>query len=387
MNTPEEFAREARAWLGENLPPDLPYACDSPATLSRMMAWERKLHSAGYRAISWPVEHGGRGLPEAYEWAFQDEYERAVGSTRVDQVGQRIVAPVLMRVGSHEQQERWLRPIAECTQLWALGLSEPEAGSDLKSVSTRAVPAEGGYVVKGTKIWTSGAQFSRWMFTLVRTPASDEANRGLSVLAVDLQAPGLRVEPIRQIHGQSEFCEVGLDDVFVPEDCLIGTPGEGWSLVRLLLDFERSMISSGLKLREQIRVLRQLTEEVAVDVNPVHSRAVIALESRLTAYRGLVDSLRRSMELDLPLNAWSSVGKLAWSQLGADVHEAVLMTSTMGEPTACQAAIDGDNGGARGNATEQWKQLEYEYWQSRAGLIYGGALEVQLGIVADGLLR
>ncbi|MFD0822903.1 acyl-CoA dehydrogenase family protein, partial [Micromonospora zhanjiangensis] len=234
-----EFRRRARAWLAGNVPADGLPDPDTDHGFRAHREWERRLFDAGYSGLSWPVEYGGRGGDVLHEAIFAEEYERAAAPVRITRPAQRFLGPTLIHYGSAEQRRRWLPAMLRADDIWCQGFSEPDAGSDLAGLRTRARWDGTGFVVDGQKTWTTYGRFADRMFTLVRTGEPGGRHRGLSALVIDLRSPGVRVRPVRQLHGQTGFAEVFLDSVAVPAENLVGPRDEGWRVALTLLSFER----------------------------------------------------------------------------------------------------------------------------------------------------
>src|SRR2546430_1147266 len=222
----EAFRSELRAWLAANLtaPPAF-------ASLEEEVAWGRewqaKLASGRWVGVAWPVQYGGRGVGPLEHFIVQEELARARAPELVGRIGVNLAGPTLLACGSPEQKERWLSKILSATELWCQLFSEPGAGSDLASVSTRADAVEGGWLLNGQKVWTSYAQFADWGVCLARTDADAPKHKGISYLVVDMSAAGVEVRPLVQVTGEAEFNEVFLSDAFVPSDKLVGALHDG----------------------------------------------------------------------------------------------------------------------------------------------------------------
>ncbi|ARZ69531.1 acyl-CoA dehydrogenase [Streptomyces albireticuli] len=238
----EEFRHRLRAWLREILPtlPPEPAATNWPGRRAYDCAWQRALHDAGYAGLHWPADVGGRGATPTQHLIFLEETERA-GAPYVGAnfVGLLHAGPTIAAEGTAGQRARWLPPILRGEEIWCQGFSEPEAGSDLAALRTRAVRDGDSYVVTGSKLWTSHAEVADWCELLVRTDPSAPRHRGLSWLALPMDAPGVTVRPLRTLAGSAEFAEVFLDDVRVPVTHRLGAENDGWRVTMVTLSFER----------------------------------------------------------------------------------------------------------------------------------------------------
>ena len=234
----ERFRDELRSWLSEHTAPDV----DIPSTVEEAEAlreWQRMLHSGGWVGIHWPVEYGGRGASLTQVSIYNEELARAHSPQIIGRGGISLVGPTLIAHGTEEQRKHWMPRILAGDDIWCQLFSEPDAGSDLSSLSTRAEKRDGVYVVNGQKVWSSYARFADWGIALVRTDPSAPQHKGISMLAIPMTANGVAVRPLRQITGESEFNEVFLDDVEIPLENLIGPEHEGWRVANTTLANER----------------------------------------------------------------------------------------------------------------------------------------------------
>jgi alkylation response protein AidB-like acyl-CoA dehydrogenase len=364
----EAFRREVRDWLSANLTG--PFAelrgLGGPGreheAFGLRLDWDRHLAASGWTCLGWPREHGGRGAPLAQQVIFHEEYARSGAPARVSHVGEELLGPTLIALGTPEQRRRFLPPIGAVQELWCQGYSEPGAGSDLASVSTSAVLDGDEWVITGQKVWTSLAHVADWCFALVRTEPGSRRHSGLSYLLVPMRQPGVTVRPIRQLTGTSEFNEVFFDGARTARENVVGEVGDGWRIAMATLGFERGVSMLG----QQIGFRRQLDGIVALaGDDPV-------VRDRLT--RAWIDlHVMRShalRTLEGPPGPEASVTKLFWSgwhralgELAMDVRGAASMVA------------DGE--------LDEWQRL---YLFSRADTIYGGSDEVQRTIIAERIL-
>ncbi|MFJ9106595.1 acyl-CoA dehydrogenase family protein [Streptomyces sp. NPDC102283] len=238
----EEFRRRLREWLAGALPglPPKPSPDDWPARRAYDTTWQRMLYDAGYAGLHWPVDAGGRGATPTQHLIYLEETERA-GAPYVGAnfVGLLHAGPTIAAEGTAEQRARWLPPVLRGDEVWCQGFSEPDAGSDLAALRTRAVRDGDAYVVSGAKIWTSHAEVADWCELLVRTDPDAPKHRGISWLAMPMDAPGITVRPLRTLAGSTEFAEMFLDEVRVPVSCRVGAENDGWRVTMVTLSFER----------------------------------------------------------------------------------------------------------------------------------------------------
>ncbi|MET8782383.1 MULTISPECIES: acyl-CoA dehydrogenase [unclassified Streptomyces] len=244
----EEFRARLRRWLAEVLPtlPPRPSPADWPARRAFDLGWQRMLYDAGYAGLHWPVDAGGRGAAPAQHLIFLEETEKA-GAPYVGAnfVGLLHAGPTIAAEGTPGQRARWLPPVLRGEEIWCQGFSEPEAGSDLASLHTRAWRDGGAYVVSGSKIWTSHAEVADWCELLVRTDPRAPGHKGITWLAMPMDAPGVTVRPLRTLAGSTEFAEVFLDEVRVPVGNRIGAENDGWRVTMVTLSFERGTAFAG----------------------------------------------------------------------------------------------------------------------------------------------
>jgi alkylation response protein AidB-like acyl-CoA dehydrogenase len=264
-DTPEEaaFRRELREWLGEVLPklPPSPPHDDWPARRAYDLGWQRTLFDAGYAGISWPAEHGGRGATPTEELIFLEETERA-GAPYVGCafVGTLHAGPTIAAEGSDEQRARYLPGILRGDRAWCQGFSEPDAGSDLASLATRAVRDGDHYVVSGHKMWTSHAHVADHCELLVRTDPEAPKHRGISWVVMDMDSPGIELQPLRTLTGVSEFNEMFLDEVRIPVANRVGAENDGWRVAMVTFSFERgtafvSELLGSMRLVDDLRAV------------------------------------------------------------------------------------------------------------------------------------
>ncbi|MEU7476759.1 acyl-CoA dehydrogenase family protein [Lentzea sp. NPDC042327] len=356
----EHFRREVREWLSANLVGEFAdlRGLGGPGreheAFEQRLRWDRHLAAHGWTALSWP---GERTIDE--QVVFHEEYARANAPARVNVVGEGLLGPTLCAFGTPEQQRRFLPKIRAVEELWCQGYSEPGAGSDLASVSTRAELVNGRWVVTGQKVWTSLAHVADWCFVLARTEPGSRRHHGLSYLLVPMDQPGVEVRPIRQLTGTSEFNEVFFNGAVTAGENVVGEPGEGWKIAMATLGFERGVAMLG----HQVAFRRELDELIAqAPGEPV-------LQDRLT--RAWVDlHVMRSHTLrtlgDEP-GPEASVLKLFWSGWHRRLGE--LAMDVLGPASM----LDGNPHQAL-------------FLFSRAETIYGGSDEVQREIIAHRVL-
>ena len=374
----DAFRADARAWLEENVPrPPLPSG-DTREGFALHKEWERALFDARWAVVSWPRAYGGRDAT-LMEWLiFEEEYYRAGAPQRVTQNGIFLLAPTLFELGTEEQRDRILPKMASAEETWCQGWSEPNAGSDLAGIKSRAVPdeANGGWRLSGQKTWTTRGAFCDRLFGLFRSDPDAERHHGLTYFLVDLGAEGVTVRPVERLDGDEGFAEVFLEDVFVPDRDVLGAVHEGWRVAMATTGSER-----GLTLRSPGRFMaaaarladlyRRRADDGALDSDPTVRDAVVRAWIDADAYRWqtfwtvtrLMDGGQTGPE--------ASLVKIFWSELDVRLHETALRL--LG-PRA--ELVDGDDPAA-------W----IKGWQfALSGPIYAGTNEIQRNVVAERVL-
>jgi len=366
--TPEQeaFRAEARAWLAGNVPSEPLPSFDTREGFGAHRDWERRLFDAGWAAVNWPTDVGGRGLG-LLEWLiFEEEYWSAGAPGRVNQNGLFLLGPTLLEFGTDGQRARYLPRIASAEEVWCQGWSEPDAGSDLASLTSRAERRGDAWVVNGQKTWCSRGAFADWMFGIFRTDPESERHRGLSYLLVPLDAPGVTVRPIAQLDGEAGFAEVFLDDVEIPAENLLGPEGEGWKVAMSTASFERGVIlrSPGRFMGTAGRLVELCRRSGEVPISLLD--AVTDAWMRVEAYRLNTHwTVTRVLEGG-SVGAEASLNKLWWSEMDVSLHTAAL--GLLGE----EAELAGP-----------WTD---GFLFSLAGPIYAGTNEIQRNIVAERVL-
>jgi alkylation response protein AidB-like acyl-CoA dehydrogenase len=377
--SPEEeaFAAAIRAWLVENLEVPPPFASlDEEVAWGRR--WQARLATDRWVGIHWPTEYGGRGASPVEVAIYNMEYARARAPQPVNRVGVNNVGPTLLAFGTDDQKRRWVPPILDATEIWCQLFSEPGAGSDLAALSTRATPVDGGWLLNGQKVWTSYAQWSRWGICLARTDPDAPQHRGISYLVVDMEADGIEVRPLVQLTGEAEFNEVFFEDVFVPEDHLIGERNHGWSVASTTLSHERGTIFA---FKEQVVHEVFLDEMYALarergvldEVEFSDGLAQSFVETRVLRLHNTrtLSRLAKGIEPG-PETSWI---KLAWS----DMTQALSIRAV----DLCGEAGPLWRGAREVPADGKWQR---QWLWSKAASIAGGTSEIQKNIVAERIL-
>src|SRR5689334_9143767 len=373
------FRAEVREGLAAHVPdPPLP-SLDTAEGFERHRAWERELAAAGLAVVSWPARYGGRDATLSEWLVFEEEYYAAGAPARVGQNGLSLLAPTLFTHGTDEQRDRLLPPMARADEVWAQAWSEPDAGSDLAALRSRAVAVSGGWLLSGTKTWSSRAAFADRAFGLFRSSPDAGRHRGLTYLMFDLRAPGVTVRPIRQLGGRTGFAEIFLDEVFVPDSDVIGAPGDGWRIAMSTASHERglSLRSPGRFLAAAARLVELWRREASSAGSGAPGAWDPGLRDRVAdawigarAYQLHTAAVARSLAEGGSLGAESSMGKVFWSELDLALHETAL--DLLGP-----AAEDRDGPDGR------WLE---DYLFALAGPIYAGTNEIQRTLIAERVL-
>jgi alkylation response protein AidB-like acyl-CoA dehydrogenase len=363
------FRDELRAWFAANAPGEEP-AGDEDGHYAWRRAYQRRLAEGGWAAVHWPPEYGGRGATLTQSAIFYEELARAGAPLPANVLGLLLAGPTIMIWGTPEQKERYLAPILTGEEIWCQGFSEPDAGSDLAAVKTRAVKDGDTWVITGQKVWTSGAQYAKWCMLVARTDAdAPKKHQGLTYFLMDMEQPGVQVVPLRQITGEAEFNELFIDGARVPEENVLGGVGNGWKVALTTLMNERAGLAFFLQVR-----LRQLLDALIAEVgerglleDPVvadklgelHLKAEIL---RLTAYRGLT-----AIETYGQPGPEGSLTKWMWSDTNQQLTQ---FAADLLGPDALRAG-------------DRWA---YELLRARGNTIEGGTTEVLKNIVAERVL-
>jgi alkylation response protein AidB-like acyl-CoA dehydrogenase len=385
--TPEQerFRAEVRAWLEAHVPTPsrgtgpLP-SLDTAEGFEAHRAWEHTLYEARWSVVSWPDEYGGRGVG-LLEWLiFEEEYYRAGAPTRVGQNGIFLLAPTLFEFGTPEQKERYLPAMASGQEIWCQGWSEPDAGSDLAAIRSRATrrggPGGDTWVLNGQKTWCSRGAFADWIFGLFRSDPEAERHRGLTYFLLSMNSPGVTVRPIAQLDGETGFAEVFFEDVEVPGTQVLGTEGEGWKVAMATAGSERglSLRSPARYTEAAARLIELYRQQMAIDPGRAArhadevARAVIDAEAyRLQTYWTATRVLDGG-----GVGPEASMNKLFWSETDLAIHSTAL--ALLGG----EAEMLGDDG-----RPPPWLD---GFLFALAGPIYAGTNEIQRNVVAERVL-
>ncbi len=362
------FRDELRVWFAENDP-----GAEPDGDEDRQYAWrrdfQRRLADGGWAAVHWPREYGGRGATLTESAIFFEELGRCGAPLPANVLGLLLAGPTIMTWGTEQQKDRYLSPILTADEIWCQGFSEPDAGSDLASLKTRAVQDGEEWTITGQKVWTSAAQYSKWCMLVARTDSEAAKHKGLTYFLMDMEQEGVQIRPLRQITGEPEFNELFLDEARVPVENVLGGVGNGWKVALTTLMNERAGLGFFLQVRlRQLldRVIDEATREgliedpvVADRLGELHLRTEIV---RLTAYRGLTAIQKYGQP-----GPEGSLTKWMWSDTNQRLTQ--LAADLLGPRTL--------------RADDPWA---YELLRARGNSIEGGTTEVLKNIVAERVL-
>jgi alkylation response protein AidB-like acyl-CoA dehydrogenase len=378
----EQFRDEVRVWLEGNHPGPEPEGEGLDAVVTFRRDWQRKLHDAGWAGISWPEEFGGRGATLIEQAIFSQEMARADAPPPANILGLAMGGPVVIAHGTDEQKKRYLEPILSGEEIWCQGFSEPESGSDLASLKTKAVKDGDEWVVTGQKVWTTFAQYAKWCMLVARTDSDAPKHQGLTYFLLDMEQEGVQVRPLVQITGEGEFNELFFEEARIPDENVIGGVGNGWAVAITTLMNERAGLAfaSVVGIQKALRNLAELASQTrsnggtaAEDAYFRQRIAQLYIEAetmRLNAYRGLT----KTMETGTP-GPEGSLGKWQWADINQSIAELAL------EIEGPYAALD--RGAEHAIAGGAW---QYLYLRSRANSIEGGTTDILKNIIAERVL-
>ncbi len=374
------FRDELRAWLKENVPepwPSTPGTEQTAEYAQYLRDWQHKLFEGGWAGVSWPKEYGGRDATPIQQSILLAELLRANAPEQLGVIGEGLVGPTIMVAGTDEQKARFLPRILSGEDVWCQGFSEPNAGSDVAALGTKAVRDGDDWVVNGQKIWTSFAQFSDWCLLLVRTDPDAPKHKGITSLLVDMKSPGVSVRPLRQMSGDSGFNELFFTDVRVPVANQLGETNNGWRVAITILMNERANLGSSMfvfidqavkGLIEHARTLTKAGKPLAED--PVNRQKIAQAIAELEVYRLNVDRALSSLNKNQTPGPEGSMLKIYWSEMYQRITQAAM--EVLGDVSQLTTF---DNG-----------NFIYRYLRSRGSTIEGGTSEIQRLIIAERVL-
>ncbi len=374
--TPEQqaFRKEIREWLAANVP-DKPFlTLEGEEGFHQHVEWERKLASGNWGMVTWPEQYGGRGL-DLIQWLiFEEEYWAAGAPLRANQNGIFLLGPTVMEYGTDEQKARFLTPMANGEVMWAQAWSEPNAGSDMAAITTKAIRDGDHYVITGQKTWSSRASFADWGFGLFRTEEGSKRHKGLSFILFDLNSPGITRRPVRQLHGEPGFAELFFDEVRVPAENMLAGEGEGWNVAMATAGFERGlMLRSPGRFQATARRLIDLYRANEANASPATREAVTQAWMGTQAYAYNTYSVAAKILAGGKIGAEASLNKIFWSELDRSMNRSAMQL--MGAAAELAKFADG--------SVNQWLD---GYIFSLSGPIYAGSNEIQRNIIAERFL-
>jgi alkylation response protein AidB-like acyl-CoA dehydrogenase len=366
------FRDELRDWLKDNHPGREPTGDEAAFAFRR--EWQRQLHAAGLAGVSWPSEYGGRGATLVEQAIYNEELVRAKAPQAANVLALAMGGPTVIAHGTEEQRRRYLPPILSAEEIWCQGFSEPDSGSDLASVKTRATRHGDEWVVTGQKVWTTYAHHAKWCMLVARSDAEAAKHQGLTYFLMDMEQDAVQIRPLVQITGEAEFNELFIEEARIPHGNIIGGEGNGWAVAITTLMHERATLAFGLQVSVQI-ALGELIEKArgaradggTASEDPVVRQrlAQLLIEAevlRLNAYRGLTAIMRDGVP-----GPEGSLGKWHWSEVNQSLTELAM-----------------DIAGPRAMlADDEWT---YRFLRARANSIEGGTSEILKNIVAERVL-
>jgi len=367
--TPEElaFRDQLRAWLVANHPGPEPRGTEESFQFRR--EWQRRMQQDRWAGLSWPVEYGGRGASLMQSAIFNQEMVANRVPSPANVLGLVMGGPVVIAHGTEAQKQRFLEPILSADEIWCQGFSEPDAGSDLASLKTRATRVDGGWRINGQKVWTSFAHAAKWCMLLARTDPGAPKHAGITYFLMDMEQAGVEARPLKQVTGESEFNEVFIDDAFVPDENVVGQPGDGWKVGIATLMHERAGLSLGsavaiqIELKDLAALIREHGKDQDAGVRQKFGELCVRAETmRLNGARGLSQAIRQGYP-----GPEGSITKIQW----ADINQAL---------TEFAAEVRGIDGVL---SDSPWT---YRLFRARGNSIEGGTTEIQKNILAERVL-
>jgi alkylation response protein AidB-like acyl-CoA dehydrogenase len=381
----ERFRERVRKFLRENLPPDWGKGGGRPSGMSQiefLKDWQRRLYENGFLGMSWPKEYGGQGASQIEMAIFNEEVARVRAPGPLNVLGLTMAGPTIITHGTDEQKKRHLPKILSCEEIWCQGFSEPNSGSDMASLKTRAELRGDEFIVNGQKVWTTLGHIADWCMLLVRTDPDAPKHRGISYLLVDMHSPGITVKPLRQMTGEAEFNEMFFDDVHVPRKNLLGPLNEGWRVATTTLMNERgtNALASVMRYRIVFDEIVDLARTTIRDGKPATADPLVRQQlaqfyvdlemMRFTAYRTFSKILKGGNP-----GPEGSISKIAWSELNQRMMEFVMAL----EGPASQLVRGSDH-------AVQGGRWQHHFLRSRANTIEAGTSEIQRNIIAERVL-
>jgi alkylation response protein AidB-like acyl-CoA dehydrogenase len=375
----EAFRTEVRSWLEVNLLKDWRqdgkggYRDEEDTELQR--GWQRKLYEGGWLKLGWPKEAGGRGATPVMQAIYQEEMAKAGAPGILGRLGVTLLAPTLLAHGTDWQKQTYIDKILSGELIFCQGFSEPDAGSDLAGLRTKAEKRDGKWVLSGQKTWSSGAHYSQKSFLLARTDQSAEAHRGIGFFLVDMQQPGVEVRRIKQMTGGGEFCEIFLSNAQVDDRDVVGQPGDGWKIAMTVFGFERGGLAQAARFERAVAELASLARDrgAGSDATTRQKIAQAQIEAHVFRLIGL-RNLTKAQHGHAP-GPEASVTKLFWSEMDKRLQEAAVGVEGMYGALAPESSLAIEAG--------RW---QYGWMWAQAETIYAGSSEIQRNIIAERVL-
>ncbi len=382
------FRDELRAWLASNLPE--PFAGQAHSEdrdyLEYLRAWQRRLFEAGYSGLTWPAAFGGRGATPVEQSLFVEEMARAKAPDVVGAIGIGLIGPTIIAIGSDEQKAAYLEPILSGDQIWCQGFSEPDSGSDLASLATRAVRDGDDFIVNGQKIWTSYAHVADYCFLLVRTDSAAQKHKGITCLLVDMKSEGITVKPLRMMSGDAAFNEIFFSDVRVPAGQVLGEIDGGWRVAITALMNERANLGAAVRvmlarfLETLIAALPEIPRpssshpsgSMSAAEDPLVRQKIAQAHLDLEVFGMTADRALARVATDGVPGPEGSILKLFWSELNQRMTQGAM---EIAGPYAQLA-----------DEQEVWGEISYAYLRARGNTIEAGTSEVLRNIIAERVL-
>jgi len=386
--TPQElaFRDEVRAWFGENVPKDWVRRRNEEesmvARFAYLRAWQKKMFDAGWAGVSWSKEYGGRGATLMEQVIFIEEMARAEAPPMANVLGLGLIGPTIIAFGNEAQKKRYLQKILSAEEIWCQGFSEPNAGSDLAALATEAKLDGDHFIVNGQKIWNSYGWAADWCELVVRTDPNVPKHQGLTVLLVDMKSPGVEVRGLKQMSGESEFCEIFFRDVRVPVENVVGKVNEGWKVAMGTLMHERGTFGAALQVnyRRNFNRLVEIAHQIQRNGKPASEDPVI--RQKLAQCYTEIEVMRfNQMRAFSQINKTGvpgpegSIQKIFWSELNQRFQQVAMEIMGPFGQLAHGAEHAFDQG--------QW---EYGYLRSRGNTIEAGTSEIQRNIIGHFVL-
>jgi alkylation response protein AidB-like acyl-CoA dehydrogenase len=385
-HTPEDiaFRKQVRAWMDAHVPRE------KPTTLAARLAWHRQCYDAGYIGMLWPREYGGGGARPMEAAIVADEMARATAPPVAPGLGVGIVGPTIIVHGTEAQKQRYLKKILTAEEIWCQLYSEPNSGSDLASLRTRAEDRGDHYLVNGQKIWTSAGYMAHWGLLLARTDPAVPKHKGISCFLIDMKQPGVEVRPLKQITGSSEFCEVFMTDARVEKSDLVGKLGEGWGIAQTTLAYERggNSLARVTRYASQLANLVEATKRLRRHGRPLLEDPVVRqkigrIQADLEVQRYAALRVLSLLDRGEHPGAASSVTKLSYSEFEKRFMDLALeILGPYGQLSEGVRELMLDIDTAVGDQGT-WA---YAFLWSRAGTIYSGSNEIQKNVIGERVL-